>query len=174
MKKPVNKKTLDAEQTARRNADALARIETLDDPDKLRALMANAVRLDVPEVRDAAFRRLAHIQSEGEPGSVDHDMWSAINAIEEIKRADAGKTVRLSYLRRDIQKLGMVRAMDKLVSKAGSSERFDELIARHFPDLTAEAVVMRHSSEFSEDAVARSTERLSEAGFDPATLAPAA
>ncbi len=174
MKKSDKKKPLGADQTAKRNSDALARIKVTGEPEKLRALMINARRLDVPAVYDAAFRRLAHVQAEGEPGSVEHAMWTAINAIEEIKRADAGKTVRLSYLRRDIQKLGMVPAMDKLVSKDGPSERFEELIARDFPELTAEAVVMRHTGSFSEDAVARSSERLADAGIDPDTLAPAA
>lgn len=170
--KNTAKKPLGAEKTAQRDADALAHVDAMEDPVKLRALMANATRLGVPHVYDAAFKRLVHVQSEGDPGSVEHDMWSVIAAIEEIKRQDAGKTVRLSYLRRDIQKLGMVPAMDKLVSKPDASERFEDLIARNLPELTAEAVVMRHTSDFSADAIARSSERLTLAGLNPETLAP--
>ncbi|WP_226780942.1 hypothetical protein [Oceaniglobus trochenteri] len=160
--------------TAQQIDAALAAVKKMEAPEGLRRMMANARLKGVEKVHDAAFKRLAHVQAEGDPGSVEHGMWSAINAIEEIKRDDAGKTVRLSFLRRDIQKLGMVPAMDKLVSKDSPSERFEELIARHFPELTAEAVVMRHADKFSEGAVARSTERLSDAGIDPTTLAPAA
>ena len=172
MKKPA-RKALGPDQTAKRNADALARVEYMSEPASIRALMANAQRLSAPDVYDAAFRRLAEVQAEGDPGSAERDMWSAINAIEELKRADAGRTIRLSYLRRDIEKFGMVPAMDKLVSKPGPSERFEELIARDFPELTAEAVVMRHPARFSADALARSTERLEGAGIDPARFAPA-
>ena len=169
MKTP--KKTDAAAEAARikaRDDAALGRVAEMDDPDKLRALMANARRLEVPEVYDAAFRRLAVVQGEGEEGSAERDMWSAINAIEEIKRIEAGRTVRLSYLRRDIAKLGMVPAMDKLVSKPGASERFEELIGQGHPGLTAEAVVLRHAGRFGADAVARSRERLEGAGLDPA------
>ena len=171
MKTP--KKTDAAAETARikaRDDAALGRVAQMDDPDKLRALMANAERLEVPAVYDAAFRRLAAVQSEGEQGSAEYDMWAAVNAIEEMKRIEAGKTIRLSYLRRDIQKLGMVPAMDKLVSKPGPSERFEELIEKGYPSLTAEAVVLRHAGRFGADAVARSRERLEGAGLDPAAF----
>ncbi len=174
MKTP--KKTDVAAEAARikaRDDAALAQVERMDDPDKLRALMANAERLGVPAVYDAAFRRLADVQGEGEAGTAERDMWTAINAIEEMKRIDAGKTIRLSYLRRDIQKIGMVPAMDKLVSKPGPSDRFAELIEKGYPALTAEAVVLRHAGRFSEEAVARSNERLEGAGLDPADFVAA-
>jgi hypothetical protein len=95
-----------------------------------------------------------------EPDSVEEALWQAVHAIEEIRSEDAGKTIRLSYLRRDIEKLGVVAALDKLVSKPGPSERYDDLMARGLPELTAEAVVLRFSDSFSDDAVARARERL--------------
>ena len=147
-------------EIAKRNAAALARVEVMDDPDGLRNLMANAERMGVEPVRLAAFRRLAAVQSEGAAGSVENASWQMIHAIEQIKREAAGRTIRLSYLRRDIEKLGVVPAIDKLVSKPGASERYDELMARGMPDLTAEAVVLRFPDRFSPEAVARSQERL--------------
>ena len=156
---------------ARLEASAMARIEGATDPDGLRALIANAERLEKPAVRDAAFRRLALVQSDGEPGSVEYDMWAVIHAIEEMKRREAGRTIRLSYLRRDIEKIGLVPAMDKLVAKPGPSERFEELIARGFPDLTAEAVVLAHPTRFGDEARERSEERLRGAGIEPGGLA---
>ena len=170
MKTPKKTDPTAAEIARRKELEtaSLARVPTMEGPDKLRALMANAERLEVPAVYDAAFRRLAAVQSEGEQGTAEYDMWGAVHAIEEMKRIEAGKTIRLSYLRRDIQKLGMVPAMDKLVSKPGPSERFEELIEKGHPDLTAEAVVLRHAGRFGSDAVARSRERLEGAGLDPA------
>lgn len=163
-------KAIDGEVAARREASALAMIAGANDPERLRAMMANAERLDVPSVRDAAFRRLAVVQSEGEPGTAEHDLWSVIHAIEEMRSQEKGKRILSSYLRRDIQKLGLVPAIDKLVSKPGSSDRFKELIDRGYPELTAEVAVMRHSTRFSDEAHARSAERLRGAGVDPAAL----
>ena len=155
---------------ARLEASAMATIESQTDPDRLRALIVNAERLEKPAVRDAAFRRLAVVQSEAEPGSVEYDLWSVIHAIEEMKRREAGRTIRLTTLRRDIDKIGLVPAMEKLVAKPGPSERFDELIAGGFPELTAEAMVLVHPARFGEEARERSEERLRGAGVDPATL----
>ena len=153
-------KTLTDKEIEARDTTALNGIERMDDPTRLRNLIANATRMERPVVRDAAFRRLAAVQSDAVEGTVEDALWQAIHAVEEVKRERSGKTIRLSYLRRDIEKLGIVPAIDKLVSKPGPSERYDELTARGMPELTAEAVVLRFADEFSEDAVARSRERL--------------
>jgi len=157
---------------AKRNSAALARVETMDDPDGLRNLMANAERMDVPAVRDAAFRRLALVEArgEGEDGSVENAIWQMIHAVEQIKREAAGKTIRLSYLRRDIQKVGAAPAIGKLVAKPGPSERFEELMARGLPGYTPEAIVLAHPGEFDDDTRAAATARLEGAGVDIATL----
>ena len=172
MKTPTKSAARESQEArrARHEGAAMDRIAGETDPDRLRATIANAERLNAPSVRDAAFRRLAAVQSEGEPGTAEYDLWSVIHAIEEMKREEAGKTIRLSYLRRDIQKLGMVPAIEKLVNKPEPSDRFEELIARGFPELTAEAVVLAHPSRFGAEARERSEERLIGAGVDPATL----
>ena len=171
MKSPRTDGETAGARAARLEASAMATIETQTDPGRLRALIVNAERLEKPAVRDAAFRRLAAVQSEGEPGTAEHDLWSVIHAIEEMKRRDAGRTARLSALRREIEKLGLVPAIEKLVVKPAASERFEELIARGFPDLTAEAVVLGHPDRFGADARERSEARLRGAGVDPETLA---
>jgi hypothetical protein len=164
-----------AAQIAARNEAALARVATMTDPDGLRNLMANARRMDAPDVRDAAFLRLAAVQAEGEAteGPVEQAIWEMVHAVEQIKREVAGKTIRLSYLRRDIVKNGAVPAAAKLVSKPGPSERFDELMARDLPGLTAEAIVLAHPEAFDAEARAAAAARMEGAGVDPATLAPA-
>ena len=153
-------------------AAALSRIPELNDARSLRALIANARRLDAREVEEAAIRRLLEVRADAEPGdavpgSPEHEMWRVIGAIEEMKSEVAGKTIRLSYLRRDIQNLGVVPAMDKLVSKPGTSERFDELIAAGRHDLTAEAVVLKYREAFSAAAIARAEERLAAIEQEP-------
>ena len=157
-------------QLASRNTAALERVRTMTDPDGLRNLMANAARLGVEPVRDAAFRRLAEVQSEGAEGSVENAVWQMIHAVEQIKREAAGKTIRLSYLRRDIEKLGEAAAIGKIVVKPGPSERFDELMDRALPGFTAEAIVLTHPDDFDAETRAAATARLTEAGVDPATL----
>lgn len=167
-KKPAPAPSVD--QLESRNAAALARVADMTDPEGLRNLMANAARLGVEPVRDAAFRRLAAIQSDGAEGSVENAVWQMIHAVEQIKREEAGKTIRLSYLRRDIQKVGEAAAIGKIVAKPGPSERFDELMARALPGYTAEAIVLAHPDAFDDATRVAATARLTEAGVDPATL----
>jgi hypothetical protein len=149
---------------------ALDQIAILEDPRKLRALMKNARTRAAPEVEAAARRRLSLVLAQdrpdaAEPDSVEEALWQAIHAMEEVRSEDAGKTIRLSYLRRDVDKLGVVTAVDKLVSKPGASERYGDLMARGLPELTAEAVVLRFADAFSETAVTQARERV-ETGTD--------
>jgi hypothetical protein len=169
-KKPAPALAQTAEQLALRNDAALTRISSMTDPDGLRNLMANAARLGVEPVRAAAFRRLAAVQTDAEEGTVENAVWQMVHAVEQIKREDAGKTIRLSYLRRDIEKNGEVGALAKLVSKPGPSERFDELMSRALPRYTAEAIVLAHPEAFDDATRAAATARLQGAGVDPATL----
>jgi len=155
-------------QLESRNAAALTRVADMTDPDGLRNMMANAARLGVEPVRDAAFRRLAAVQSDGEAGTVQNAVWQMVHAIEQIKREASGKTIRLSLLRRDIQKVGEAAAIGKIVAKPGPSDRFDELMARALPDYTAEAIVLTHPDAFDVETRAAATARLTDAGVDPA------
>ena len=155
-------KTLSDKEVAARDATALASIETMEDPARLRNMIANAKRMERAAVQDAAFKRLAAVQAGAEEGTVEHALWTAIHAIEEMKREQSGKTIRLSYLRRDIDRLGLIPAIDRLVAKPGASERYDELRELGHPELTAEAVVLKYAADFSEDAIARAQERLGE------------
>lgn len=157
-------------QLENRNATALAHVAEMTDPDGLRNMMANATRLGVEQVREAAFRRLAAVQSDGAEGTVENAVWQMIHAVEQIKREAAGKTIRLSYLRRDIEKVGEAAAIGKIVAKPGPSERFDELMARALPGYTAEAIVLSHPDDFDDETRAAATARLTEAGVDPTTL----
>jgi hypothetical protein len=97
----------------------LASIAVATDPAKLRTLRENAQRLGVPEVEEAAFRRLVEILPEEAPGSIEHDFWKTIHAFEEILRDERGKTVRLSRTRQKIDRVGVMQTLiDFAVSKA--------------------------------------------------------
>ena len=54
-------------------------------------------------------------------------VWQMVHPSKQIKREAAGKTIRLSYCGRDIQKVGEAAAIGKIVAKPGPSERFEEL-----------------------------------------------
>lgn len=158
-------------QTAARDAAALDRVAQMDDPDKLRNLMANAERMGVTKVRDAAFRRLAYVQPEADPDSVEHDIWQSIHALEQMLLEERGKTVRLTRTRQKIKRDGEIATAAALTLKTTPSDGFTDLIERGHPQLTFEAVTLRHPGTFDDATRDAARARLEGAGIDPASLA---
>ncbi|WP_299838698.1 hypothetical protein [uncultured Jannaschia sp.] len=167
---PPKPAALTDKELAARNDAALARVDMMDDPDKLRNLMANADRMGVEKVRDAAFRRLTTVLANGEPGSVEHDFWQTIHAFEELLKDERGKTVRLSRTRQKIARVGERKTLADFAEATKETQGFEMLMARHMPELTGEAIILRHPDDFDAATRDAATARLEGAGVDVATL----
>ncbi|WP_083591094.1 hypothetical protein [Aurantimonas sp. 22II-16-19i] len=152
---------------------ALAAINKASDPKVLRNLIANARRLGSERVMKAAFSRLCEVQPTALPGSLEHDVWQSIFALEEMISGERGKTVRLSRTRQKISRDGERRTVSDLALKATPSDGFYDLVQRGYPELTFEAVVLRHPQEFDDQTIAAARLRLSDAGLNPDIVSPA-
>lgn len=149
---------------------ALDRIGTLEDPEKLRALIDNARRMKSVAVERAAFARLCFIQPEANPGTVEHDVWQSIHALEEMLRGSRGKTIRLTRTRQKIGRDGEAKTVADLTMKVDASKGFTDLIELGHPELTFEAVVLRHPKTFTDIVQSAAKARLSASGHDPDTF----
>lgn len=148
------------------NTKALAAIASTTDPEKLRTLRDNAHRLGVPEVAEAAFRRLVEILPEDAPGSIEHDFWKTIFAFEELLRDERGKTVRLSRTRQKIDRVGVMQTLVDFALSKKPTEGFSMLIERGLPEFTGEALVLKHSLHFDPTVVTAAESRLQSVGVD--------
>lgn len=151
---------------------ALAQISNIDDPARLKAMIDNARKQKSSAVEAAAFQRLCFVQPEATPGTVEHDVWQSIHALEQMLFDERGKTVRLSRTRQKIARHGEAKTASDLTLKPQASTGFDDLIARGHAELTFEAVVLRHPKTFSSSATAAAEARLQGAGIDTTQFTP--
>ena len=145
---------------------ALASIATATDPAALRQLIRNA-RGKSAAIERAAFRRLVAISAKDAPGTLEHDCWSMIHAVEELRRASGRPVSRMNRMRPKIEREGEVAALEYCA--LNETEGFREVLDYGAPELTAEAIVLRHEARFSPEARAAARRRLESAGVDVAT-----
>lgn len=149
---------------------ALERVPMLDDPERLRTLIANARRQGSLAVERAAFARLCEVQPAAALGTVAHDVWRSIHALEEMLTDKRGKTVRLSRTRQKIARDGEVKTVADLVARSVPSDGFHQLVEMGHPGLLFEAVVLRHPREFDPAVEDAARTRLLEWDIDPERL----
>ena len=151
---------------------ALTVIEDLDDPVRLRNVVRNARRTGSTTVEAAAFKRLCKVQPAEAPGTLEHDLWQSIHALEEMLRDERGKTVRLSRTRQKIARDGKVKTAANFTLKPTPSEGFAMLLERGHPELSFEAVVLRHPDAFDDDVRRAAATRLAAFDLDPDQFTP--
>lgn len=140
-------------------------VERCTDPKQLARIAENALRLDQPIVRRAALLRLYAISPSAEPGTLEHDVWQSIFALEGALKEERGKTILLSRTRQKIERDGEHRTVaDLILGKV--SDGFRMLIERGMPELTFEAVALRHPSKFDEEVLTAADIRLREVGLE--------
>ena len=131
--------------------------------------MENARNAGEYEVRRAAELRLYKVLPSAQPGTLEHDVWQSIYALEGCLKEERGKTVLLSRTRQKIKKDGEHKTVSDLVL-GKVSDGFKMLLDREMPRLTFEAVALRHATEFDKDVVASAEARLVDSGLEPNQL----
>ncbi len=140
-------------------AKALKNIAATTDPAALRRIASNA-RGRSELVERAALRRLATVSAKHEPGTLEHDCWTMVHAVEELRRLNGRKVSRMNRMRPKIESDGEVAALEYCALK----ETDAEILEYGMPELTAEAIVLRHRRRFSDPVVRAAQARLKAAG----------
>jgi hypothetical protein len=154
------------DMTTTNRALILDHIERCDNPAKLRRFMKNAQQRGAADVYNAAFQRLITVQPSAQVGTIAHDVWRAIYALEELLREERGKTVRLSRTRQKIQRDGEVRTAMDLTLKRTPSDGFRMLKDRGILELSFEALIVARAEHFPSNVVDAARSRLEVEGMD--------
>jgi hypothetical protein len=142
---------------------ALANIAASEDPLALERIYRNAMTQNNEEVARAAQRKLYSILPSAEPGSLEHDVWQSIYALEGALTEERGKTTRLSRTRQKITRDGETITVADLVMKP-ASEGYRMLLDRDMHELTFESVALRHAAVFPAEVLEKATQRLTASG----------
>lgn len=146
-------------------ARALALIADCDDPEKLRRIAANARRLGEDGIDRAASLKLYTVLPSAEPGTLEHDVWRSIHALEGALKDERGRTTLLGRTRQKIARDGELRTVADLV-RGKTSDGFRMLMDREMVDHTFEAVALRHRTLFEDEVILAASDRLLAFGAD--------
>lgn len=144
---------------------ALDRISKSNDPRDLRKIADNAAAAENEAVREAALRKLYAVSPDAEPGTLEHDVWQSIFALEGSLKEERGKTTLLSRTRQKIKRDGEQATVADLVMKR-ASEGYRMLLERGWPELTFEGVALRHPDRFDSDVLNAARARLQASGIE--------
>ena len=142
----------------------LTKIEACDDPTLLKQWVKNGTIKGEAKIVRAARLRLYSILPAAEPGSLEHDVWASIFALEELEAERRGKTVRLQRTRTLIRDVGERECVERLLLKSTPSSGFAMLVDYQMPHLLFEAVALRHRDQFSAEAIDNAEARMSRIG----------
>ncbi|WP_240231285.1 hypothetical protein [Devosia lacusdianchii] len=138
--------------------------QTFTDPEKLRKLMANAVRLGYDDLAFGCQMRIAEIAGSTHEAGVERLFWTGLVAAEEFRTADNGRATKLIKIRSKHKRVGAIKVLSDQMMEADISDGFAKLVAHGRTDLTGEAIVLNHEDEFSVDVVNAARKKLMEHG----------
>ena len=138
--------------------------KSFTDPEKLRKLMANAVRRGYDDLAFGCQLRIAELAGNAHKDAVERAFWTSLTAAEEFRTADNGRSTRLLKVRAKHKRVGAQKVLSDLMMEEGLSDGFDKFIAHGRSDLTGEAIVLQHEDEFSVDVVNAARKKLLDKG----------
>lgn len=138
--------------------------QTFTDPEKLRKLMANAVRLGYEDLAFQCRLRIAELAGATHDDVLEREFWTAVSAAEEIRTAANGKTSRLTQARQKHKRVGAQKVLEDWALDPATTDGFATLVTHNRGDLTGEAIVLRHEDRFSVDAVNAARKKLMDHG----------
>ena len=142
--------------------------QTFTDPEKLRKLMANAVRLGYDDLAFGCQMRIAELAGIAHnvelKDDIEREFWTGLAAAEEFRTADNGRVTRLVKIRSKHRRVGALRVLSDQMMEEGVTDGFEKLVARGRSDLTGEAIVLRHEERFTVDVVNAARKKMMDHG----------
>jgi hypothetical protein len=137
---------------------------TMDDPIKIRQLMANADARGADTLVAACSRRLYELGGVNVDDPVERRLWQAVAAYEETLRKKHGRAQKASYTRRKIASKGAIATLADWARDTKMTDGFKALVEGGMAEFTGEFVVVEFADRFEPSVVDAARRRLSEHG----------
>lgn len=138
------------------------RVEKLKTPKECETFAVNARAAGREDLAQEARRRSIELRAKsyGANSTVEEQCLEAVYAYEEVLSAKQGRRVSASRTWQMIKRHGVLKAVDKVVSRPDDAAGYTALIEMGLEKFAFEAVVVRHPNEFTFEAVERSKMRV--------------
>jgi hypothetical protein len=140
------------------------RILSLRTPDECTKFARNAVRLGRPDLAEEALVRSIQLKAEeyGADTSAEKEALQAVYAYEEVLSKKNGKRTTASRTWQMIRRHGIIEGVERAVNRDDVTQDYTDLVEMGLGEHAFESVILRHPAEFSEAAVEKSKQRLTE------------
>ncbi len=140
------------------------RIKRIKTPEKCEIFARNALDKGRPDLAAEAKRRAVELRAElyGAKSKAENEALQAIYAYEEVLTKKNGKKTKASRTWQMINRHGIIEAVERAVNRRAETQGYTALVEMGLEEFAFEAVILRHPELFSDEAVAKSKERMSE------------
>jgi hypothetical protein len=140
--------------------DRVGKIRTPEDCEKF---ARNALERNRPDLAIEAGRRGIELRAEryGAESAAEKEALQAVYAYEEVLTKKNGKRTRATRTWQMIERRGIIEAMERAVNRSAETQGYTALLEMGLEEFAFEAVILRYPELFSNEAVAKSKERLS-------------
>ena len=139
------------------------RVTRLETPEECEQFAIN-VAARLPDLALAARRRAVELRAaqHGASSVAEREALQAVYAYERALWKKHGRVVRAQRTWQMIERHGIIKAVERAVTRPDETAGYTALIEMGMPDFAFEAVVCRHPTVFSAEALKRSQERMTE------------
>ena len=140
------------------------RVKRIDTAEKCEIFARNAEKRGRPDLAREAKIRAVELRAAkyGARSEAENEALQAVYAYEEVLSKKNGKRTRASRTWQMIERRGIIESVERAVNRESVTQGYTLLAEMGLENFAFEAVILRHPELFSEEAIAKSRQRLSE------------
>lgn len=140
------------------------RVRNLKNPNQCEIFAKNAIAKNRADLADQARMRAVQLRAEayGAESEAETEALEAVYAYEEVLTRKNGKRTRANRTWQMIKRHGIIEAVERAVNRDAETQGYTALVEMGLKEFAFEAVILRHPDQFSDAAIKKSEERLSE------------